>query len=648
MAAGPDPGGPRLLGRITDPSVREDGVPEPEVELEPEQATARAGRDGAGERADATPTRGPEVRERLLERARRHRDRGSAASAGLDEIGQHDGGPLSALEGELDRIAPSRRAPSAPVPGLRAPLSPNLVAVFGALLGLATIATIVAVLIQLDPRRSSPPSPPSESSAPEAVADPAPAPPPVLRTRKKIPGPWRIADAKGEPGGRILQGTIGRAPFLKVIQDAGLQKAQAYRALTALKGLRNLDKCGPNDQFIALVDRSSKRLKAFEYVVSKEEVYQAKENPTSGLLESSKLNLERRVEQWSAAFLLDGESFTESAKQVGFESGIDDVVGRALEGFTSIAMMRKGDRLRVIAQEVTVLGEFARYAGVEAIEYVPADPKEEPLRIYYFRGPKSRGYFDAKGRSLHEGGWRSPIKGAPITSRFNPKRLHPVLKKVMPHNGTDFGAPAGTPIRASSFGVVSFLGWAGASGNLVKVEHPGGVETGYAHCSRFEDGLALGDKVKSLQVLAYVGSTGRSTGPHLHFSVQRDGKFIDPESLHLDSMTLLPTDDRALFAAHKAKYDGLLDAIPLPAALPAEQTAPREEPTETVYDPMDEGDGGLAEPLPSGPAAAAAQPPAASSPAAAPRPASPGSAVYLTDKELLERQRVVDDGEVEE
>ena len=75
-----------------------------------------------------------------------------------------------------------------------------------------------------------------------------------------------------------------------------------------------------------------------------------------------------------------------------------------------------------------------------------------------------------------------------MTSPFNPKRLHPILKKVMPHNGIDFGAPTGTPVGASNFGTVSYIGYAGASGNLVKVEHPGGVETGYAHLSRFAEG----------------------------------------------------------------------------------------------------------------------------------------------------------------
>ena len=177
------------------------------------------------------------------------------------------------------------------------------------------------------------------------------------------------------------------------------------------------------------------------------------------------------------------------------------------------------------------LGEVLAYAGVEALSCSRRSEDEHGACI--FGPPNVRGYYDRDGKSPFEGGWRKPIKGAPRTSPFNPHRVHPVLHKVMPHQGTDFGAPAGTPVGAASFGTVSFIGTAGASGNLVKVMHPGGVETGYAHLSRFAEGLKVGDKVKRMQLVGYVGSTGRSTGPHLHFSASRNGAFFDAETLNL-------------------------------------------------------------------------------------------------------------------
>jgi hypothetical protein len=122
--------------------------------------------------------------------------------------------------------------------------------------------------------------------------------------------------------------------------------------------------------------------------------------------------------------------------------------------------------------------------------------------------------------------------------------------------------------------VVAFVGMAGPSGNLVTVQHPNGIETGYAHLSRFATGIKVGDKLGTHQLVGYVGSTGRSTGPHLHFSAKKDGKFIDAESLQLDGERVMPTVDRPAFAAAKAELDKRLDAIPLPEPPPEKPKAP--------------------------------------------------------------------------
>ncbi len=143
--------------------------------------------------------------------------------------------------------------------------------------------------------------------------------------------------------------------------------------------------------------------------------------------------------------------------------------------------------------------------------------------------------------------------------------MHPVLKRIMPHQGTDFGAPTGTPIYASYKGTVQFVGNAGATGNFVSLLHANGVETGYAHMSRFAPGIKIGDKVGTKQLIGYVGSTGRSTGPHLHFSAKKNGQFFDAETLlAIDKERVLPPEDRPAFLQLKAELDKRLDAIPLP------------------------------------------------------------------------------------
>jgi hypothetical protein len=227
------------------------------------------------------------------------------------------------------------------------------------------------------------------------------------------------------------------------------------------------------------------------------------------------------------------------------------------------------------------------------------------------------------------------------------KRLHPILKKVVPHLGIDFAAPVGTPVGASSFGTVSFIGYAGPAGNLVKVEHANNVETGYAHLSRFAEGLKVGDKVKRLQLVGYVGSTGRSTGPHLHFSASRNDEFFDPATLKLDAMRTLGKESREVFGKVKTKYDALLDALPLPDALPPltppavassaapalaapPAAAPAVEPEESEEEPAQ------------APSAAASAPPVG-----ADKASSGKSMVHLSDKELLELSGDAD-GEVAE
>jgi murein DD-endopeptidase MepM/ murein hydrolase activator NlpD len=234
-------------------------------------------------------------------------------------------------------------------------------------------------------------------------------------------------------------------------------------------------------------------------------------------------------------------------------------------------------------------------------------------------------------------------------------RMHPVLNKVMPHTGTDFGAPSGTPIGSTAPGTVSYKGYAGPSGNLVKIKHHDGYESGYAHLSRFAEGLDVGDEVDRLKTVGYCGSTGRSTGPHLHFTMKKDGKFIDPESLNLDGMRVLPKAHREEFALVRSKYDPVLDAIPLPEPLPV-TAAPTAQPVadpggDEVEGTEDEGEGesyGMMEDessQPPSPSAAVRPPPQApSKPAQAQKP----SAIFLSDSDLLKMQSSTDDGEVHE
>ena len=651
VPSSPGAGGSRHVGRVVDPSVRDDGDPEPDLQLAPPAAADEAAPDGSVH--GATHEGGERARERLLARAA-HAARPDAAAegpvrGGLDEIGRPPA--RETPDAELEALGGAAgRAASAPLP-LRpeTQLSPTLIAVFGTLIGIATVLTLIALAINLDRQKTQRAIPRDLVLPTGSAARAIETPPPVVpkRARQKLPGPWRIADSKGDPNLRVVEGKISTDPFIKALGSAGVPEKEAYRVLTAMKGVRDFDKCNKADRFSALLERGSSRLKAFEYTVGPEEIYQAREGD-DGFLKGSKLDLKVVRNQVTGALIYDGKSFDVSAERAGFDAGLAHVIGLALQGHLSMDELERGDRLRVIGQEVTVLGEFARYTGIEAVEVVPANPKRAPLRVYYFDDPSLRGYYDASGKSPYEGGWRKPIPGAAITSAFNPRRMHPILHKIMPHMGTDIGAPTGTPVGASAPGTVSYIGPGGAAGNLLKVMHANGIETGYAHLSRYVSGIKVGDKVRRLQTIGYVGSTGRSTGPHLHFSAQRDGKFFDAETLNLDGMRVLSKEQREQFVLVVAKYNPLLDAITLPAPLPGAAAKPSEaEPAGSAIAPAPSADDpSLAE----GPGEVddAGKAPAAHGAPQAGGESSPSNSVYLSDKELLKMQSATDEGEVSE
>ena len=684
MASPPGAGGSRYAGRVVDPDVRDDGETEPEVELNPSplltpavsSADAALVADDSERPLAEAPSqpgatgRGAEVRQRLLAKARAAEQVKEGPTTLDDELEAIGRGPTRAVEEAPDFAPgpPSGRAPSAPFTPL-APreLSPTLVAIFSALVGIATIASITALFMSLETRV---PGPAAATIASDATSNNTPptAPEPKAkprRQRQKIAGPWRLSDARNDAKYRFIEGKVGTDSFLKALEAAGAPEAQGYRVLAAMRGVLDLDKCKKSDRFQALLERGSNKLFALEYLAGPEDVYQAKEN--AGRLGGTKLDLKIERGQVLAALSYDGASFDHSAEIAGFDPGLSKVVQRALDGQMALDELDRGDVLKVVVQEVTVLGEFTRYVGVESLELLRVDPKKTHLRIYYWDAPNVRGYYDRDGKAPFEGGWRKPIKDAPRTSPWNPHRVNPVLHKVMPHQGTDFGAPVGTPIGAASFGTVSFVGPAGPAGNLVKVMHPGGIETGYAHMSRFAEGLKVGDKVKRMQILGYVGSTGRSTGPHLHFSASRDGTFFDPETLNLDGMRTLTPEERESFRPIMAKYDGMLDGIAMPERF-APLVAARAEPETPATAPAvgsaavpaddaagegdEEGTPAAAVAAPGAPVPAVAlQPDAAAAPAATPAATAqkPGtSSVYLSDKELRDAQSATDDGEVEE
>ncbi len=176
--------------------------------------------------------------------------------------------------------------------------------------------------------------------------------------------------------------------------------------------------------------------------------------------------------------------------------------------------------------------------------------------LYYFDDKKNEGHYDKNGKSVKKALMKTPINGARLSSPFG-MRKHPIDGFNKMHKGTDFAAPMGTPIMASGDGVIKKAGWCGGGGNCVKIKHNSTYQTVYAHMSKFARGIKPGVRVKQGQTIGYVGSTGKSTGPHLHYEVIVNGKKVNSQKLKLPSGKILKGKDRKLFETNKIKIDVL-------------------------------------------------------------------------------------------
>jgi len=170
--------------------------------------------------------------------------------------------------------------------------------------------------------------------------------------------------------------------------------------------------------------------------------------------------------------------------------------------------------------------------------------------LYYFDKKSSEGHYDENGKSVKKALMKTPINGARLSSSFG-MRKHPIDGFNKMHRGTDFAAAMGTPIMASGDGVITRARWCGGGGNCIKIKHNSTYETIYAHMKNFARGIKEGVRVKQGRIIGYVGSTGKSTGPHLHYEVVKNRKKINSQKLKLPSGKILSGEERKMFEVKK-------------------------------------------------------------------------------------------------
>ncbi|WP_019962289.1 M23 family metallopeptidase [Woodsholea maritima] len=246
------------------------------------------------------------------------------------------------------------------------------------------------------------------------------------------------------------------------------------------------------------------------------------------------------------------------------ESGATDRIVYEVAGVLGFAVdfraIQAGDTFDVLFERM--VDEEGSVARTGDVLYVNLNHRGRDLEYYRFETEDGIiGYYSPEGESAQRLLMKTPINGARLSSNFG-RRFHPILRTSRPHNGTDFAAPRGTPIMAAGNGVVERANRFGSFGNYLRIRHANGYQTAYAHLNGFASGVRAGSRVTQGQIVAYVGTTGRSTGPHLHYEVHLNGTPINPMSLDLPTGRRLSDAELETFIAARDEIRAMRDASP--------------------------------------------------------------------------------------
>lgn len=403
------------------------------------------------------------------------------------------------------------------------------------------------------------------AAAPAPAAEPLAKPAAALAPAKADEGPAPRAAGRYERRfGRSL--SLGDA-----LRKAGLLPQEADEVTLALTGTLDFKHMRSEDTFVIErgIDGALTRL---EYRSSPTLRYEALRTE-DGRLTGRQIQLAIETVHVARGGIVEGQ-LGDALEGLKLGRALTGVFADVFAGKVNFSTeTRRGDTFRVILDEEYVEGELLRYGTIYALEY--QGERTGSVRAFWHESKQVEGdFFDEQGRAMHGGWLRTPLRYDHVSSGYG-VRFHPVLKRKLSHDGIDYAAQSGTPVRAAAAGTVRTVGPRGPNGNLIALVHPNGYETFYCHLSRFAPGIKPGARVKQRQLIAYVGSTGRSTGPHLHFALKRGGRFLDPNS-QLNGPGL-PLSAREL-PEFKQRVRELTEKL---AQIPLEQPAPVTPPPAT-------------------------------------------------------------------
>lgn len=362
-----------------------------------------------------------------------------------------------------------------------------------------------------------------------------------------------------------------RSTLSSALQSMKVTPLTVHEIVEAAKPLYNLARILPGTRFQLTYDTvDADNLTGIKFRFSPVEMLDLKK--VSGVWKAEKIS--ERVEIKTVTFAgTVNSSLWESAESAKMDPNLISDLSEIFAWQVDFARaVRVNDRWRLSVEQKFVKGEPVGWGSILAAEYQNAG---ELFQAALFRvDGESVGYYALDGSSLRRMFLKSPLKYGRISSRFNRKRFHPILGIKRPHLGVDYAAAVGTPVRVVGDGIVTFAAASGGGGKIVKVRHNSTYQTAYKHLSAFGKGVKVGSRVRQGQTIAYVGNTGLSTGPHLHFEFYQSGVFVDPLGKKFPSAEPIPANRISQFR---------LDAAPLLASLPAwQQLALSEVPEKAI------------------------------------------------------------------
>ena len=342
--------------------------------------------------------------------------------------------------------------------------------------------------------------------------------------------------------------------FDKILENYSIEKSEIYKIKNSLKKKVNLNKLNTKQIIQFSLDKTNNKIDEFTFQISNTKKIFLKRS-----FEKDKFSEEIISIQLDKKIIYKENIIMQSLYKAASDQNIpiNTIVEFAgIYGFQVDFQrdIRKKDKFQIMYE--VFLNEKKEIIETGEILFANLKLSGQENSLYYFDYKGSEGHYDKGGKSVKKALMKTPINGARLSSPFG-MRKHPIDGYNKMHKGTDFAAPMGTPIMASGDGIVKKAGWCGGGGNCVKIKHNSTYQTVYAHMSKFARGIKSGVRVKQGQTIGYVGSTGKSTGPHLHYEVIVNGKKVNSQKLKLPSGKILKGKERKLFETNKIKLDVL-------------------------------------------------------------------------------------------